>query len=95
MTSNLENQLLALRQEGETEIASADSLERLEELRVNYLGKKGQLGALLRSMGQMSAEERPKIGAIANTVKEAIQNSLDQQRTTLEAAQIQVQLEAD
>jgi len=38
MTSNLEDQLLALRQEGETAIASADSLERLEELRVNYLG---------------------------------------------------------
>jgi len=95
MTNNLEDQLLALRQEGETAIASADTLERLEELRVNYLGKKGQLGALLRSMGQMSAEERPKIGAIANLVKEAIQNSLDQQRTFLEAAQIQAQLDAE
>ena len=95
MTNNLEDQLLALRQEGETAIASANTLERLEELRVNYLGKKGQLGALLRSMGQMSAEERPKIGAIANLVKEAIQNSLDQQRTFLEAAQIQAQLDAE
>ena len=95
MTNNLEDQLLALRQEGETAIASADTLERLEELRVNYLGKKGQLGALLRSMGQMSAEERPQIEAIANTVKEAIQNSIDQQRTTLESAQIQAQLEAE
>ncbi|MFM8008156.1 MAG: phenylalanine--tRNA ligase subunit alpha, partial [Dolichospermum sp.] len=95
MTNNLEDQLLALRQEGEKAIASADTLERLEELRVNYLGKKGQLGALLRSMGQMSAEERPKIGAIANIVKEAIQNSLDQQRTFLEGAQIQAQLEAE
>ena len=95
MTNNLEDQLLALRQEGETAIASADTLERLEELRVNYFGKKGQLGALLRSMGQMSAEERPKIGAIANIVKEAIQNSLDQQRTFLESAQIQAQLEAE
>lgn len=95
MTSNLEDQLLALRQEGEAAIASADTLERLEELRVNYLGKKGQLGGLLRSMGQMSAEERPKIGAIANTVKEALQNSLDQQRAALESAQIQAQLEAE
>ena len=95
MTNNLEDQLLALRQEGETAIASADTLERLEEIRVNYLGKKGQLGVLLRSMGQMSAEERPQIGAIANTVKEAIQNSIDQQRTTLESAQIQAQLDAE
>ncbi|TAF08067.1 MAG: phenylalanine--tRNA ligase subunit alpha [Nostocales cyanobacterium] len=95
MTSNLEDQLLALRQDGEAAIASADTLERLEELRVNYLGKKGQLGALLRSMGQMSAAERPKIGAIANTVKEALQNLLDQQRSALESAQIQAQLETE
>jgi phenylalanyl-tRNA synthetase alpha chain len=95
MTSNLEAQLLALRQEGERAIAAADTLEKLEELRVSYLGKKGQLGVLLRSMGQMSAEERPKIGAIANTVKESIQNSLDQQRATLETAKIQAQLEAE
>ncbi len=95
MTSNLEAQLLALRQEGEKAIAATDTLERLEELRVKYLGKKGELGALLRSMGQMSVEERPKIGAIANTVKESLQTSLDQQRAALEAAQIRSQLEAE
>jgi len=46
-------------------------------------------------MGQMSAEERPKIGAIANTVKEALQASLDKQRESLESAQIQAQLDAE
>ncbi|MBW4675058.1 MAG: phenylalanine--tRNA ligase subunit alpha [Desmonostoc geniculatum HA4340-LM1] len=95
MTSNLEAQLLALRHQGEQAIAAADTLERLEELRVSYLGKKGELGALLRSMGQLSAEERPIIGAIANTVKESLQTSLDQQRAALEAAQIRSQLEAE
>jgi phenylalanyl-tRNA synthetase alpha chain len=93
--SNLEAQLLALRIEGEKAIFSADSLERLEELRVGYLGKKGELSILLRSMGQLSAEERPKIGAIGNTVKESLQTSLDKQRTCLEAAQIHAQLEAE
>ena len=58
-TSNLEAQLEALRQEAQQTIAAADTLERLEELRVVYLGKKGQLPALLRSMGQLSAESRP------------------------------------
>ena len=95
MISNLEAQLLALQEEGEKAIAAADTLEHLEELRVSYLGKKGHLGVLLRSMGQLSGEERPKIGAIANTVKESLQNRLDQQRTALEAAEIQVQLEAE
>ncbi len=93
--SNLETQLEALQQEARGAIAAADTLERLEELRVGYLGKKGQLSALLRSMGQLSAEERPKVGAIANTVKEALQADLERQRTTLQAAQIQAQLEAE
>jgi phenylalanyl-tRNA synthetase alpha chain len=93
--SNLEAQLEALRQEAQQAIAAADTLERLEELRVVYLGKKGQLSALLRNMGQMSAEERPSIGAIANTVKEALQSELERQRTTLQTARIQAQLEAE
>ncbi|MDJ0735779.1 MAG: phenylalanine--tRNA ligase subunit alpha [Nostocaceae cyanobacterium] len=92
---NLEAQLLELQQTGEEAIASTDSLERLEELRVKYLGKKGELGALLRNMGRLSAEERPKIGAIANTVKEALQASLDRQKVALESAKIQAQLEAE
>ncbi|MBR8836666.1 MAG: phenylalanine--tRNA ligase subunit alpha [Stigonema ocellatum SAG 48.90 = DSM 106950] len=95
MTSNLETQLLALQEEGEKAIAAADTLARLEELKVSYLGKKGKLGALLGIMRQLSEEERPKIGAIANTVKEALQNSLDQQRAALEAAEILAQLEAE
>jgi phenylalanyl-tRNA synthetase alpha chain len=95
MTNNLEAQLLALQQEGEGAIASADTLERLEELRVGYLGKKGQLSILLGSMGKLPTEERPKIGAIANIVKEALQTSLDKQRTALESVKIQAQLEAE
>jgi len=92
---DLEAQLEALRQEAKGAIAAADTLERLEELRVVYLGKKGQLGALLRSMGQLSAQERPRIGAIANEVKEAVQIDLERQRTNLRSCQIQAQLDAE
>jgi phenylalanyl-tRNA synthetase alpha chain len=93
--SNLEAQLLALRTDGEGAISQADTLQLLEELRVSYLGKKGQLSAILGSMGKLSAEEKPKIGAIANTVKEALQTSFDNQRQTLETAKIQAQLESE
>ncbi|MEM7553313.1 MAG: phenylalanine--tRNA ligase subunit alpha [Cyanobacteria bacterium P01_A01_bin.84] len=93
--SNLETQLLELRKTGEKAIAAAESLESLEELRVSYLGKKGQLGMLLRSMGKLSTEERPKVGAIANTVKEALQEALDKRRNALETAKIQAQLETE
>ena len=93
--SNLEAQLEALQQEAQQAIAAADTLERLEELRLVYLGKKGQLSVLLRSMGQLSAQERPRIGAITNTVKEALQTNLERQRTKLQTAQIQAQLDAE
>ncbi|NJN08794.1 MAG: phenylalanine--tRNA ligase subunit alpha [Richelia sp. RM2_1_2] len=95
MTSDLQSQLEALRIQAQKAIADADSLEILEKLRVDYLGKKGQLGVILREMGKLSAEERPQIGAIANVVKEALQNNLDQQRITLETAKIQAQIEAE
>jgi phenylalanyl-tRNA synthetase alpha chain len=93
--SNLEAQLETLRQQAQQAIATADTMERLEELRVVYLGKKGQLSALLRNMGKLDASERPRIGAIANTVKEALQTELERQLTTLQTARIQAQLDAE
>lgn len=93
--NNLEAQLMALRTDGEKAISQANTLESLEELRVSYLGKKGQLSAILGSMGKLPVEEKPKIGAIANTVKEALQACLDNQRNALETAKIQAQLEAE
>jgi len=95
MITDLQSQLEALRIQAQRAIADADSLETLEKLRVDYLGKKGQLGVILREMGKLSAEERPQIGAIANVVKEALQSNLDQQRVALETAKIQAQIEAE
>lgn len=92
---DLEAQLETLQQEAKGAIAAADTLERLEELRVVYLGKKGQLSVLLRGMGQLSAEDRPRIGALVNTVKEALQTNLEQQRQNLQFRQIQAQLDAE
>ncbi len=93
--SNLEAQLEALRISAKSEILAADTLERLEELRVVYLGKKGQLSGLLREMGKLSAEVRPTVGAIANTVKEAVQTDLEHRRNDLQAELIAAQLAAE
>ena len=53
----------------------ADDNCDLEALRIQYLGKKGELTAVLRGMGQLSAEERPVIGQLANEVREEIENA--------------------
>ncbi|MGB3311996.1 MAG: phenylalanine--tRNA ligase subunit alpha [Nodosilinea sp.] len=73
-------------------IAAAASLDELEQLRISYLGKKGQLSKVLGGMGKLSAAERPRIGALANEVKELIQTQLDQGKAALESARIEAQL---
>ncbi|NJM64484.1 MAG: phenylalanine--tRNA ligase subunit alpha [Acaryochloris sp. RU_4_1] len=95
MTSDLETQLQQLRQEAEGAIATSDTLDTLETLRVNYLGRKGQLSQILKGMGKLDAAERPKIGGLANQVKEALQQGLEQKRTDLNQAAIADQLAAE
>ncbi|MFB2921132.1 MULTISPECIES: phenylalanine--tRNA ligase subunit alpha [Aerosakkonema] len=93
--NELEAQLSALKQDAQQAISAAETLPRLEELRVAYLGKKGQVSQILGGLGKLSAQERPRIGALANEVKEALQTALDNKREALEAAQIEAQLEAE
>lgn len=95
MTSHLETQLEQLRKEAEGAIASSDTLDALETLRVSYLGKKGQLSQTLKGMGKLEAAERPKIGGLANQVKEALQQGLEQKRTDLNQTAINAQLAAE
>ncbi len=93
--SDLEGQMRTLQQEAQGAIATAACLEDLEQLRIKYLGKKGSLSQVLGSMGKLDAAERPRIGALANEVKEALQASLEQTRTALQTAQIEAQLAAE
>ncbi len=93
--STLETQLQTLQQDGQAAIAATDSLEQLEQLRVKYLGKKGDLSQILGGMGKLDASDRPRIGSLANEVKTILQQALDDRRTALQTAQIQAQLEAE
>ena len=82
--------LLKMKEEALAALAAPDA--DLEALRIRYLGKKGELTAVLRGMGKLSAEERPVIGQIANEVREAIENELtaraQQQKTAALAARL-------
>ncbi|MCY7366754.1 MAG: phenylalanine--tRNA ligase subunit alpha, partial [Chamaesiphon sp.] len=93
--SDLEQQLATLQATALDAIAQTQSLEVLEQLRVDYLGKKGEISKILGGMGKLAAEERPAIGAAANVVKNAIQEKLDRSKADLQAAQIQAQLAAE
>ena len=94
-TSPIQTQLQQLRTEATGAIAALSSLDELEQLRIKYLGKKGELSQILRGMGKLSPKERPVVGAEANVVKEAIQTSLDQQKQSLQQAQVEAQIKAE
>ena len=62
-------QLEQIRAEAEAAMENAASLQELDAVRVKYLGKKGELTAVLKTMGKLSPEERPKVGQMANEVR--------------------------
>jgi phenylalanyl-tRNA synthetase alpha chain len=93
--SDLELQLTTLQAEAQTAIATVATLDTLEQLRVAYLGKKGELSQILKGMGKLDAGDRPRIGAVANDVKELVQSALEQKKAQLQTAQIQAQLESE
>ena len=73
------------------ELAKSDDIEAL---RIKYLGKKGELTALLRGMGSVSPEERPKIGQLVNEVRETIESAIEEKKTELASKALEMKLKA-
>ena len=69
-------QLEQIRRAAKEALASFDSAEQLEKARIQYLGKKGELPAILKLLGKLSAEERPVIGQLANEIRKDIEDTI-------------------
>ena len=67
----------------------------LEKLRIDFLGKKGELTAVLRGMGQLSAQERPVIGQLANEVRSSLEEMIAQKSAEIRARQLEKKLEEE
>lgn len=76
-------------------LEQCDNLKALDELKVKYLGKKGELTAILKQMGKLSAEERPVIGQLANEVRATIEAEVASRITALKEKQLEEQLKAE
>ncbi len=87
--------LAQLLEQGKQAVAQADTIRDLDEVRVQYLGKKGELTQLLKGLGKLSAEERPAAGAKINEAKEALQAELEERKALLEAQAMQKQLASE
>ncbi|MGB8932782.1 MAG: phenylalanine--tRNA ligase subunit alpha [Anaeromyxobacteraceae bacterium] len=85
-------QLEALREGARGAVAAAGDEKALEDLRVRYLGKKGELSAVLRGMGSLSAEERPKVGELANGVRDEVEALLAAAKQKLLSAKMEAEL---
>ena len=85
---NLKNQALE-------EIAKSESSKELNDLRVKYLGKKGELTSILRGMGELSPEERPKMGALVNSAKQEVENEIQEKEKELAEKELQEKLEKE
>ena len=79
----MKEQLLGILEEAKKVLSAAQSAAELEDARVRFLGKKGDLTAVLRGMGQLSAEERPVIGQVANDVRAEIEELLESKKSAM------------
>ena len=91
----MKQQLEMIRQEALAAMNQAADQQELEALRVKYLGKKGELTAVLKLMGKLSAEERPVMGQVANAVRAEIEETLESAKTKLAAKAMEDRLKAE
>ncbi len=91
----MKQQLENIRAEALAALDAAATPAALDELRVKYLGKKGELTAILKQMGKLTAEERPVMGQIANAVRADIEAMLEARKTAIDAAVLETKLAAE
>jgi phenylalanyl-tRNA synthetase alpha chain len=93
--ADLTRDLEALRREALASIDAASDAATLEALELDVLGKKGRLTTVLRGIGGLPAEDRPKVGSIANTVRQAIEAALAERGTALRGSELETRLGAE
>ena len=93
--STLEQKVGQIREEAMNALLGADGMDRLNEIRVAYLGKKGTLTAVLKGMKDVTPEERPKVGKWVNDAREQIEGRIEEIRARLEEEKLEARLEAE
>ena len=91
----MKEQLEQIKRSALAALEAAGTPAALEELRVKWLGKKGELTAVLKQMGKLSAEERPVMGAMANAVRAEIEAKLEERKAAINAAVLEAKLASE
>ncbi len=91
----INEQLEKIREEALKQLSETEGLDRLNEIRVNFLGKKGQLTGILKSMKDIPPEERPKFGQLVNEVRAQLEKEMEERKTKFEEAARNARLKAE
>ncbi|MGN0514773.1 MAG: phenylalanine--tRNA ligase subunit alpha [Lachnospiraceae bacterium] len=91
----MKEKLQSIREKALAQINSSDSLDKLNEIRVAYLGKKGELTEVLKGMKDVAAEERPVVGQLVNETRAAIEEMLEATKTKMAKKLREIQLEKE
>ncbi len=91
----MKDRLQRIREEAIQKIQLSESLDKLNEIKVSVLGKKGALTEVLKGMKNVDAEERPKVGQMVNDTRAAIEEKIEEMRSRLAAAARQAQMQAE
>ncbi|MBL1140666.1 MAG: phenylalanine--tRNA ligase subunit alpha [Proteobacteria bacterium] len=86
------NEIEKLQAQALAEVESSPDLNQLDQIRINYLGKKGLLTQQLKQLGKLSAEERPKAGQVINLAKVAVQEAIELRKNALEEERLNEQI---
>ncbi|MEZ0322787.1 MAG: phenylalanine--tRNA ligase subunit alpha [Hydrogenothermaceae bacterium] len=89
---DIKAQLLQVKTDFESEVESVDNLQSLNEVKVKYLGKKGIITSVLKSLGSLSPEERREVGLIANKIKDFIEETLKTKEENLKTRELEEKL---
>ena len=91
----MEQQLEKLINDAQQAISAAADLQNLDQIRVNFLGKKGSITEMMKELGKLPAEQRPEAGQVINRAKQAIQSAIEAKKDTLQNAKLAAQLASE
>lgn len=87
--------LQSITQQALAAVGAAADVPALEQVRVQYLGKKGEISALMKDLGKVAPEDRPKVGAVINQAKQEVESAINERKQALEAAALNAKLAAE
>ena len=91
----MKDKLRLIKETALAQIQASDMPDKLKDVRVKFLGKKGELTSVLKSMKEVAPEDRPKVGQWVNEAREAIESALDARKKEIDAAVLEARLKAE